>query len=85
VELGRLAEVIELLEEEGHGVTVMPVAAGMRAGGFGSEDAYLIDGWAVGVINPNGGDDLAVASTIAEAVERAIGVVRSNRAVGRRG
>jgi hypothetical protein len=49
----------------------MPVQEGMRSGGFGSDDVYGVDGWAVGTITPNGGGDLAAAETLEEALDAA--------------
>lgn len=74
MDIGRLDELIELLAAEGQGVTVMPVREGTPIGGFGSEDRYQFDGWEVGYINPGSGGELAVGSTIAEAVDAAIAV-----------
>jgi len=72
VELGRLPDLIDLLASTGHGVSLMPVRKGQRRGGFGSDLYHESDGWEVGMIDPNGGEDISVGPTIAEAVDLAL-------------
>ena len=77
-ELGKFAELVDLLAEKHQGVSLIPVRAGTRAKGWVSKAPYTEDGWEIGYLHSavNGGD-LAIAPTIAEAVERAIEAVQS--------
>jgi hypothetical protein len=59
------------MHDRGSGIYIMPVREGMRAGGFGSEKAYGVDGWVVGELTANGGDDLAVGPWLDQVVEAA--------------
>jgi len=72
IQLGRLQELIERLSESGRGVTIRPVEPGSRMGGPNSGHTYTFEGWEVGWITATGGDELAVGSTVEDAVNSAL-------------
>lgn len=72
LDLGRLAELIELNARDGVGTTISPVQTGQTMGGYGSPHRYTFDGWEVGYIAGMSGGEDAVGATIAEAVEAAL-------------
>jgi hypothetical protein len=65
-------DLLVLLHDRGTGLTLRPIQAGMRAGGFGSDEEYRVDGWEVGYITGAGGGDLAVGMSLDEALQAAI-------------
>jgi hypothetical protein len=72
IQLGRLQELIERLSESGRGVTIRPVEPGSRMSGTNSGHQYSFEGWEVGWITATGGDELAVGSTVEDAVNSAL-------------
>ena len=72
LDVGRLPELIQMLGERGWGTTVMPVKTGMRRVGFGAAATHDADGWEVGMISPDGHDEITIGATLAEAVEAAL-------------
>ena len=59
----------------GSGIYIKPVREG-QAGGFGSSEAYGVDGWVVGELTANGGEDLAVGPWLDQVVEAASAAMR---------
>jgi hypothetical protein len=57
------------MRDRGRGVYILPVQEGMR--GFGSEEPYGVDGWVVGELGADGGQDLAVGPWLEQVVEAA--------------
>ena len=57
------------MRDRGCGIYIMPVQEGMRS--VGSEEAYGVDGWAVGEFSASGGQDLAVGPWLEQVVEAA--------------
>jgi hypothetical protein len=73
-ELGRLAELLERLEDGGAGVYVLPVWEG-RSRGLVTDEVYGFDGFAVGWMTSSCGDEIAVGPTVAAAVEVALELI----------
>lgn len=63
------------LRDRGSGIYIVPVREG-QAGGFGSEEAYGVDGWVVGELSADGGQDLAVGPWLEQVVEAARATAR---------
>ena len=76
IQLGRLQELIERLSESGRGVTIRPVEPGSRMSGT-TGHRYAFEGWEVGWITATGGDELAVGSTVEDAVNSALQALES--------
>ena len=72
-----LRDLLIEMRERGRGVSILPVHPGMRAAGFGGfDESYSLDGWAVGSFTASGGDDLAVAESLDQALEAALAVTK---------
>jgi len=72
MELGRLAELLELLGTEGEGVYLRAVRKGSTVRASGIEQFYDFDGWEIGYMRAGVGGELAVGRTIEEAVDAAL-------------
>jgi hypothetical protein len=53
----------------GSGIYIRPVREGQA--GFGSDEPYGVDGWVVGELTADGGEDLAVGPWLDQVVEAA--------------
>ena len=72
VDVARLARLLAVLGLYGYGITIRYVHKGQRSGGLGSDETYEADGWEVGRLNGNGGDELALDPDLNTALDLAL-------------
>lgn len=72
IDVKLLAELLDALGEYGNGVTIRQVYRGYRKGGFGSSEVYKKDGWEIGWIDANGGDEIAFEDDLNVAMANAL-------------
>lgn len=77
IDVTRLERLLATLGEYGQGITIRYVYAGGRNGGFESEDVYDQDGWEIGCMDANGGEELSLDIDINAALDKAAFVIQS--------
>lgn len=72
VSVVRLERILAVLDTYGYGITIRHVHKGQRSSGLGSDETYAADGWEIGWLNSNGGDELALDPDLNTALKLAL-------------